>query len=726
MRRTGPTRLALRIVVGTGRSGAVRTAVLIASMAIAVAAGLVVAFVPAMATHRDDVASARSIRPAVPPSEEQFRARALDVEIGDRPLHRTFIAAGPSDPVPPGLGAPPRPGEAYVSPELLELMEREPFVASFVPGRVAGTVSAEGLTDPDELFAYIGIGGRADLAPAAGFGGRGVVEDSGSGLIAVQLSLFVLVPAAGFLIVAATLSSRARSRRWDAMRSVSVPASVVRHVAGIETGLTSLVGGVLGLGLFTLVRRPLSQGGIGGLRWFAADLRLTPTIVGCTLILVGGAGTALGRRASRIRAADTMHPGRSRLPSGLRWLPLVCGVAMLTTIGVVRRAGNVVNSAPLFLTGSLLATAGLALGMAPLVRSAGTVVSTRSRHLGWRLGGSRTAYEPRSVVRVLAGLVALTIVTHVVFAVLADLRLAVGDQRDHVLADIEVTGLASADVQRVLDLGPRAVAFAHSTDRGPGGATIAFADCTALTALVATEAPCRPGDRYRVADATFPSDLPSRRTYEIATSDRAPMTVAAPAVEATDLVGMFDTTTLLIASPAPVGEVAIDRVGHLVERTELLELQAAVDAIDPGVRVDGDIEPEQIERYEHHLGIARLGATLGGLLATLTFLVASVDRLLERRSHVATLVAIGVPRRTLRTSQVAQLVLPMAAALAAANLVGWLIAQGYLAYGGLLAGSPISQLLQGIALSAASITLAIAVGAIVSVPKDLVTHLRAE
>jgi hypothetical protein len=726
VRRTGATRLALRIVAGTGRSGAVRTGVLIASMAIAVAAGLVVAFVPAMATHREDVASARSIRPVVPPSEEQFRAQPLDVAVGDRPLRRTFIAADPSDPVPPGIGTLPGPGEAYVSPELLELMQREPFVASLVPGNVAGTVSAAGLTDPDELFAYIGADEHADLAPAAGYGGRGVVEGSGSGLIAVQLTLFVLVPAAGFLIVAATLSSRARSRRWDAMRSVSVPVPVVRHVAGIETGLTGLVGGVLGLALFTLVRRPLTQGGIGGLRWFPADLRLTPSVAGCTLVLVGGAGAALGRRASRIRAADTMHPGRSRLPAGLRWLPLVCGVAMLATIGVVHRAGNVVSSAPLFLTGSLLATAGLALRLAPLVRSTGRVVATRSRDLGWRLGGSRAAFEPRSVIRVLAGLVALTIVSHVMFAVLADLRLVVGDQRHRVLADVEVTGLADADVQRVLDLGPRSVAFAHSTDHGPAGATIAFADCTALAALISTEAPCRAGDRYRVADPTFPSDLPSRRTYEIATSDGTPMAVTAPAAEATDLTGMFDTMTLLIASPAPIGPIVVDRVGHLVNRADLLELQAAVDAIDPGLRVDGNIEPEQIERYEHHLAIARLGATLGGLLATLTFLIASVDRLLERRSHVATLVAIGVPRRTLRTSQVAQLVLPMAAALAAANLVGWLIAQGYLAHGGLLPGSQIGQLLRGLALSAASIVLAAAVGAIVSVPKDIATHLKAE
>lgn len=726
MRRTGATRLALRIVAGTGRAGAVRVGVLVAAMAIAVAAGLVVAFVPAMATHRDDVASARSVRQVVPPGEELFRAQAFDASVGDRPLRRTFIAGDASDPVPPGLDAPPRPGEAYVSPELLQLMDDEPFVASFVPGQVAGTVSAAGLTDPNELFAYVGVADGADLTPASGFGGRGEVEGSGSGLLAIQLTLFVLVPAAGFLVVSATLSSRARGRRWDAMRSVSVPEPVVRHVAGIETGLTSLVGGVLGLAVFTFVRRPLTGGGVGGLRWFPDDLRLTPTIAACTLALVAGAGIVLGRRATRIRPVDTLHQGEARLPAGLRWLPLICGVAILTTIGVVHRAGSIVSSAPLFLAGAFLAAAGLALSLVPIVRAAGDIVAARSRRLGWRLGGSRTSYEPRSVVRVLAGLVALTIIGHVTFAVLTDLRVVVGDQRDRVLADITVTDLTASDTANVLALSPRAAAFTHSTDHGPTGATIAYADCTALATVIATDTPCQAGDVYRVADRTFPSDLPAQRTYEIETRDGLPISITTPQVEAIDLVGMFGTSTVLIASPPPTGRVAIDRVEHLVDRGDLLELQAAVDAIDPSLRVDSTIEPEQIERYEHHLATARLGATLGGLLATLTFLVASVDRILERRSHTATLAAIGVPRRTLRTSQLAQLILPLTAALAAANLVGWLIAQGYLAYGGLVPGSPTGQLLQGFALSATCIVLAIAIGAIVSVPKDIVTHLRAE
>lgn len=47
MKRTAATRLALRVVAGTGRAGALRAAVLVVATAVAVAAGLVIAFVPA-------------------------------------------------------------------------------------------------------------------------------------------------------------------------------------------------------------------------------------------------------------------------------------------------------------------------------------------------------------------------------------------------------------------------------------------------------------------------------------------------------------------------------------------------------------------------------------------------------------------------------------------------------------------------------------------------------
>lgn len=726
MRRTASTRLALRIIAGTGRAGAVRVAVAVVAMAIAVAAGLVIAFVPAIDTHRADAAAARSVRQARTPGEERFRASAVDASVGDRPLRRIFIAASRTTPLPAGAEAVPQPNEVIASPELRKLLEDEPFVEPFVPGKVIGTVSAEGLADPDELFAYVGVDATEDLAPAAGFGGRGTVDGGASSFVALQLALLVLVPAGGFLIVSATLSSRARSWRWDAMRSLSAPDSTVRHVAAIETGLTSIIGGVIGLALFALVRVPLTDAGFGGLRWFPADLRLTPRIALATVLTVAMAGTALGRRASQVHLTDSLH-GRGGGPHPvLRGLPFACGVSMLATMVLARHTGHVVNSTPILLVGALLSVLGLGLVLVPFVRGVGKAVAGRSRHLAWRLGGHRAAYEPRSIVRILAGLVALTVVGHIMFAVLTDLRVVVGGDLNRVIASTATSDAAPEHVDELLRLRPLSVGIGHTIPGAPDSAAIAYVGCEELQHLATTATRCRPGAMYRVADSLFPSDLHAGRTYQFKTNAGEALEIEAPTESAMDQLGVFDTRTILVTDDPQRSPLAIGEIRYLVERADLVHLESAVARVDPLLIIDSDIEAEQVQTYEQHLAIARVGAALGALLATLSFIVASVDRLLERRSHTATLVAIGVPRRTLRTSQIAQLLLPMAAALTVANLVGWLIAQSYLAMGGIVPGVPYGLLLQGVVVSAVALLLATAVGGIVSVPKDIVTHLRSE
>lgn len=726
MRRTASSRLAARVVAGTGRAGAVRVAVLVAAMAVAVAAGLVIAFVPALAAHRTDVASARSLSPASAGVGERFRASAVDASVGDQPLRRIFIAAPPSIEVPPGAGVVPQPGQVLASPALQALLEDEPFVASFVPGEVVGTVSPAGLTSPEELFAYVGVKPSEDLNPAAGFGGTATIEGDTFSFVVLQLALFVLVPAAGFLIVSSTLSSQARSQRWDAMRSLSVPESTIGHVAATETGLTSIAGGAIGLGLFTLIRIPLTGAGFGGMHWFPADLRLTPAIAVATLALVAGTGAILGRRAARLHSTDSLHDRNRPVRPALRGLPLTCGVAMLITVVLVRHTGRTVNSAPILLVGAGLSVVGLGLVLVPFVQGVGGIVARRSRRLGWRLGGHRAAYEPRSIVRILAGLVALTVVGHVTFAVLADARLVVRGDLERIVASTEASDLSPDRVDDLVGLRPSSAAIGGTIIGDPDSASTAYLDCKTLERLVATGKPCVPGVAYRVADTAFPSDLEPARTYRFATRDGGSVAIKGPMASATDQFGVFDTRTIIVAGDPPTDSLAVTEVRYLVERSDLIRLESDVARLDPQATVSTNIEVEKIESYDQQLAVARVGAVIGALLATLSFAVASVDRLLERRSHTATLVAIGVSRRVLRTSQIAQLLLPMIAALAIANLVGWLIAQSYLAVGGIVQGVPYGLLVQALGVSAIAVLIAGAVGAIISVPDDIITHLQNE
>src|SRR5207244_315100 len=56
-------------------------------------------------------------------------------------------------PPPPGLGAWPRPGEAYVSPALLDALNG--IAARDRYGRIVATIGRSGLADPGEMIAYI-------------------------------------------------------------------------------------------------------------------------------------------------------------------------------------------------------------------------------------------------------------------------------------------------------------------------------------------------------------------------------------------------------------------------------------------------------------------------------------------------------------------------------------------------------------------------------------------
>lgn len=90
-----------------------------------------------------------------------------------------------------------------------------------------------------------------------------------------------------------------------------------------------------------------------------------------------------------------------------------------------------------------------------------------------------------------------------------------------------------------------------------------------------------------------------------------------------------------------------------------------------------------------------------------TLALAAIDRGLERRRFVARQVAIGVPARTFRTSQILQVLVPLFAALVLAVGCGLLVLRGYVAL------SDLPQVVQptvlvtiGIATATASVIVA--------------------
>lgn len=73
-------------------------------------------------------------------------------------------------------------------------------------------------------------------------------------------------------------------------------------------------------------------------------------------------------------------------------------------------------------------------------------------------------------------------------------------------------------------------------------------------------------------------------------------------------------------------------------------------------------------------------------MTVLAYLVTALDRALERRRSVTALTLLGVPRRTLRGSQLVQTALFLGSGLVIALFGGAIAGQGYDGYGGLVRG----------------------------------------
>jgi hypothetical protein len=106
--------------------------------------------------------------------------------------------------------------------------------------------------------------------------------------------------------------------------------------------------------------------------------------------------------------------------------------------------------------------------------------------------------------------------------------------------------------------------------------------------------------------------------------------------------------------------------------------------------------------------ILLFAAALGFLLGLMSFIVAAVDRALERRPAVATLVVLGTPVRVLRAVQRVELLVPLAMALSAAVAVGTLCSAGYLRVSGLQRGWYAPSTAAALALAAVGVAATLA------------------
>ncbi|MEN3611101.1 FtsX-like permease family protein [Plantactinospora sp. ZYX-F-223] len=696
--------LGLRLSIGSGRGGLLRTALMSSGAALGVLLVLASLATVSVAGAQHERAEARTpVREEKPASPSALRIYDIEDAVGGRVLRRTaVVGATATSPRPPGVAVLPAPGEMVVSPALRDLLATDPRAAGRFPQRIIGTVGPAGLLAPDELLAYVGAPPAAvpeedrmldEHWPVTGFGhaleyalGQGSGPDvfTPARILATAFGLFVLVPFGVFLATCARLSASTRDRRIAALRLLGVSARQATLVNAVETGVVTIGGALLGLTGFAILA-PLSEGWrIGRLRWYAADLAVpVPVVVGMLALTVAYAVAigVLATRPARVNPLAVRRDAPHRRPGVWRLLPLLAGLAGAVLAGWTGRHEPHQSDALLFALSMLLIGLALPLALPTLGYAAAALVARLPGTPVWlELAAARLRHAPGVAPRLVA---AFTVMIYVAGMGSLGVSLVV-DVRDLGAADpggprmYSVRGpgpIPAAELRQVPGVQVVDLASLPATVSGEQGYLI-VGDCADFTGMFRLDAgeSCVDGRVYRLVHEHWfgGPPLPEPGSEVIAQGGtRIPVPEQILHTRMRFDVGMGGM--MLVTRQAPVAatlNVPPSSSMQLVASDPATADRAAqvLAAQVPSHYLGGDLGARRGFDTELLVTLLVTGLTVTFVLGIGAFAAAAIDRTVERRRDNATLAVVGTSPRTITAGEVGFGTLPLVIGLGLASL----------------------------------------------------------
>jgi hypothetical protein len=710
--------LGLRLLFGSGRGSRVRFLLMTLGGSLGVCCLALVLTIPSILGAHDGRSADRD--PQVFAGEKSGQPTLVlqrSDPHGSKPFSRVFLARGEDGAdvkPPPGLSALPAPGEVFVSPALHDQLRREPGLKGLLPGEEKGLIGPAGLTDPNELYAYVGTTRDRlgdDARALKSFGSEHppttAVEKSTLDILRFTLAALVLLPLGVFLSVCAKLSAASRNRRLAALRLLGLSAKGTQRVNAAETVVAAFLGALIGLAEFWLLNQIMARTGLPGLKWYPADGALSASTVAVCLIGCTALSWFVGRGSARAAATDPLSTRRTAAPRAPR---VRGGLLLVTGLGIVvgySATGLTDNPAQSTGVNSLLVPAGVlltGLGLVTVMPLLSYGIATRlarSGNLTLSLAMRRNEVEPGSAMRVVTGLVLLVFSASLAQGVLVEEQQITRSDSPVQEYGLRLSQLSGEQQDKLRDIpAVRADAIVMDPRTDPtkeGGdwqASALVATCARLAKLVEHAAGCEEGKVLRLQDPNVSESPVKTSTYAMkqrgGSGKRTSLKVKVP--DATVLFDGYDVTdmpspgllvppsalpahalpaaaTLVLTSSSDPGTVrdVLDRIGAIAPTAD----------VDPaGINIDG---LQQITVIETLLA---LGMVMGLIIGVAAFLVSVTDRAVERRPQVTALSLIGARARTLRLVQCTQVVLPLAVGLLLALVAGKLAESAYLVTGG--------------------------------------------
>src|SRR5580698_384659 len=193
-------------------------------------------------------------------------------------IERLDVAGlGPQAPVPPGVSRLPASGQYYASPALAALIRSVPAdeLGARFPGRLAGIIGQQALTGPDELVIYVGYQPSQLVGRPATVLVRSIGDSPAKliwthyfrdafvvGAIAFLFPILILVG------TATRLAAARREERYASLRLVGATMDQISIISSVDAAVSALLGTLLGIAIFQLVRPALADSAITSARYF--------------------------------------------------------------------------------------------------------------------------------------------------------------------------------------------------------------------------------------------------------------------------------------------------------------------------------------------------------------------------------------------------------------------------------------------------------------------------
>ncbi|WP_433042718.1 FtsX-like permease family protein [Dactylosporangium sp. CS-033363] len=639
--------LGVRLAFSGGREAAARLAVMTAGVAVGVALLLLALTALPALQGRDHRAAWQRTTPSTAATAPDG---ALWLPVYDhyrgRPVLRVHVAAlGPRPPVPPGLDRLPGPGEVAVSPALRTMLDgtAPDELGDRMPGRVAASIGAAGLSSPDELVAVVGAdpgvlraAGAVEIHGIAA-GSPGILVNGYLRVMLLVAALALLVPVVVFVAMTTRVAAARREQRFAALRLTGATSGQVGWMAATESGMAA-VGGVLAGWAGYAALRPAVAALVtfDGLHFVAADVAAPPpqlaaVLVGVPLLVVASTLTALHR--VRLGPLGVARAVRRRRPGAWRVAVPMLGLLGFALLAVLRAGGLVAaNGTPALLltAGSLVLTLlGLVVAGAWATMLAARVLARAGGRAAPLLAARRMAADPSTTFRAIAGVVLAAFVTSLFAGVSADpgAKTLEGAQLRPGIVEVLAEGQSPA---RVAELTSALATVGHVVVvRGAAPGTVAVS-CAELSTVVNVrcDAPSfaglpPPGLRGITALAPPATDGPVHALYVEAgpSEDRV-------------------RTMVAVALPGAVTSTRTDQV---------------------------ELDTRQLRELDQGLRLALLFVIV---VAGCSLAVAAVAGLTERRRPFALLRATGVRLAELRVTVLLETAVPLAATLAVGCAAG--------------------------------------------------------